>query len=160
MFYSVSLISTYCLKTPKSLQIEISNFHNPPQQNLPGRNSKRYSSLSVISLAPPHPPLSVILPSATALSVKTWLDLDSHLLGIVPLEGIWMDRGNLLSRLLIAHTFLSPCGFEGFKVAVKARLLPLLSHFTTKKPLLRKACALKSAVMPQLLEMNCTCGPP
>ena len=39
--------------------ITISNFQpppTPPQQNLPGRNSKRYSSLSVISLAPPTPP--------------------------------------------------------------------------------------------------------
>ena len=61
-----------CLKTPqKSANQNLELSPPPPRNYLPANNSKRYSSLSVISLAPPHPPpsLSVILPSATALSV-------------------------------------------------------------------------------------------
>ena len=115
-----------CLKTPQksaNQNLELSPPPTPPQQNLPGSNSKRYSSLSVITISnfqppptppsktyrgetqsdihrfpssawppPPPPSLSVILPSATALSVIFF-----RLTGDV-LCGQKMERGEVWGR--------------------------------------------------------------
>ena len=55
VFYSVSLTSTYCLKTPKSLQIQISNF---PLPQPPPPAKPTGEKLKAIFIAFRHPPCS------------------------------------------------------------------------------------------------------